>query len=108
MKLHRIVALTVATGWLAACTPSTEDLCNHMMDLAMKEAGDAKDAKMSDEDKKKGMEACIKGADEEKKKIGEDKFKEQAKCVMAATKMEDVAKCDKEEKKEDKKEEKAQ
>lgn len=95
-KLHKFLALAALAPMLAACTPSNEDVCGHVMDILKKEAGDAA-AQMSDEDTKTFMESCVKELDKEKDKKGAD-FK---KCVMAAQKMEDVGKCEpKEEKKE--------
>ena len=95
-KLHKFLALAALTPFLAACTPSNEDLCNHVMDLLKKEMGDAKDAPQpSDEELKKFTEECVKDIDKQKEKLGEDKFKEMAKCTMAAQSMDDMMKCDK-------------
>jgi hypothetical protein len=102
-KLHKFLALAALTPFLAACTPSNEDVCNHLIDLMKKEFGDAAEgAKPSDEDMKKMSDECVADLEKKKEKIGAAKYKEQAKCVMAATKMEELAKCDKgdEEKKE--------
>jgi hypothetical protein len=95
-KLHKFLALAALTPFLAACTPSNEDVCNHLMDLMKKEFGDAEGApKPSDEDLKKFTDECVADLDKKKEKIGEDKYKEQVKCVMAAEKMDALAKCDK-------------
>ena len=51
--------------------------------------------KPSDEDLKKFTDECVADLDKKKEKIGEDKYKEQVKCVMAAEKMDALAKCDK-------------
>lgn len=99
-KLHTFLALAAFAPMLAACAPSGEDLCNHVIEVMQKELGDA--ATPSDEDKKKFTEECVKEMEKEKEKIGAAEFKTQAKCIMAAEKMEDMAKC---EKKEEKKEE---
>jgi hypothetical protein len=99
-KLHKFLALAALAPMLAACAPSNEDVCGHVMDVMKKEMGDAA-TQPSDEDTKKFMESCAKEMEKEKEKIGAAEFKKQAKCVMAAQKMEDMAKCDaKDEKKE--------
>jgi hypothetical protein len=104
-KLHKFLALAALTPFLAACTPSNEDVCNHVMDIMKKEFGDAKDApEPSEEELKKFTEKCVADLEKEKEKLGADKYKEQVKCVMAAQKMDDLMKCDKgdeEEKKEE-------
>jgi hypothetical protein len=99
-KLHKFLALAAFTPFLAACTPSHEDLCNHLMDLSKKENPDA-DKEVSEEDKKKGMEMCVEMMEKQKTKVGEDKWKEMSKCVMAADNEEAMEKCEpKDEKKE--------
>ncbi len=97
-KLHKFLAIAALAPMLAACAPSNEDVCQHVMDIMKKEMGDA--ATPSEEDTKKFMEKCVKDLDKEKEKIGAAEYKKQAKCVMAAEKMEDMMKCDPEEKKE--------
>jgi hypothetical protein len=95
-KLHKFLALAALTPFLAACTPSNEDVCNHVMDIMKKEFGEAEGAKEpSEEELKKFTEKCVKDLEKEKEKLGADKYKEQVKCVMAASKMEDLMKCDK-------------
>jgi hypothetical protein len=95
-KLHKFLALAALTPFLAACTPSNEDVCGHLMDLMKKEFGDAEGApKPSDEDMKKFTDECVADLDKEKEKDGAAKYKEKAKCVMAATKMEELSKCEK-------------
>lgn len=92
---HKFLALAALTPFLAACTPSNEDVCNHVMDIMKKEMGDVEGAKApSDEDLKKYTEKCVKDLEKEKEKAGAEKFNKQAKCIMAASKMEEMAKCD--------------
>ena len=98
-KLHKFLAIAAFAPMLAACAPSNEDVCGHVMDIMKKEMGDAAE-KPSDEDTKKFMEKCVKDIDKEKEKVGAAEFKTQAKCIMASEKMEDMMKC---EKKDDKK-----
>lgn len=98
-KLHKFLALAALAPMLAACAPSNEDVCQHVMDIMKKEMGDAA-AEASEEDTKKFMEKCVKDLDKEKEKLGAAEYKKQAKCVMAAEKMEDLMKCEPEEKKE--------
>jgi hypothetical protein len=98
-KLHKFLAIAALTPMLAACAPSNEDVCQHVMDIMKKEMGDAA-GETSEEDTKKFMEKCVKDLDKEKEKIGAAEYKKQAKCVMAAEKMEDMMKCEPEKKKE--------
>ena len=96
-KLHKFLALAALTPFLAACTPSNEDVCNHVMDIMKKEFGEGEGAKApSDEDMKKFTEKCVADLEKEKEMIGAAKYKEQVKCVMAADKMEALMKCEKE------------
>jgi hypothetical protein len=100
---HKFLALAALTPFLAACTPSNEDVCNHVMDIMKKEMGDAEGAKApSDEEIKKYTEKCVTDMDKEKEKKGADVFNKQVKCVMAASKMDEMMKCNEEEKKEEK------
>ena len=51
-KFHKFLALAALTPFLAACAPSNEDVCGHVMEIMKKEMGDAKEGP-SDEDIKK-------------------------------------------------------
>lgn len=92
-KLNKFLVLAALAPMLAACAPSNEDVCGHVMEIMKKEMGDAA-TKPSDEDTKKFMEKCVKDLDKEKEKVGAAEYKKQAKCVMAAEKMEDMMKCE--------------
>ena len=95
-KFHKFLALAALTPFLAACTPSNEDVCNHVMDIMKKEMGDVEGAKEpSEEELKKFTEKCVKDLDKEKEMKGAAKYKEQVTCVMAASDMEGLMKCDK-------------
>jgi hypothetical protein len=83
-----LMGLVFVVGALG-CTPSPEKVCNHVMDIAAKEAGD----KMSDEKKTKMLEKCVKEAGEEKEK-DPDRYKCIAKCAMASTDFKAFRKCD--------------
>ena len=102
-NLHKFLALAAITPMLAACTPSPEKVCNHVMDIMKKEMPEGAE-EPSEEDMKKGMEKCVEGLEKEKEKLGEEKYKEQVKCVMAASDMEGFMKCDKGDEEEEKKE----
>lgn len=105
-KFQKFLALAALTPFLAACTPSNEDVCNHVMDIMKKEMGDAEGAKeLSEEDVKKYTEKCVKDLEKEKEKKGADAYKKQMKCVMAASKMDELVKCDEGDKDAEKKEE---
>lgn len=92
-KFTTVLALALLAPMLSACAPSPEDMCEHVFGIMKKELGDA--FTMSDEDLKKAKEECVKEAGKEKEKIGAMEYKKQAKCVMEATKLEELDKCDK-------------
>lgn len=92
-KFSTILAVALLAPMLTACAPSPEDMCEHVFGIMKKELGES--FPMSDEDVKKGKEECVKEATKEKEKIGAMEYKKQAKCVMAATKLEELDKCDK-------------
>lgn len=91
-KFSTILAVALLAPMLTACAPSPEDMCEHVFGIMKKELGDS--FPMSDEDVKKGKEECVKEATKEKEKIGAMEYKKQAKCVMAATKLEELDKCE--------------
>ncbi|MFV8755590.1 hypothetical protein ACNOYE_33995 [Nannocystaceae bacterium ST9] len=94
-KFSTVLALAVLVPMLSACAPSPEDMCEHVFGIMKKELGDA--LPMSDDDAKKFKEECVKEATKEKEKIGAMEYKKQATCVMEATKLEELDKCDKKE-----------
>jgi hypothetical protein len=78
---------------LGAVVPDNRAVCQHVMDIMKVEMGDAA-ATPSDEDIEKYTEKCVQDLDKEKQKLGAAKFSKQAKCVMAAQKMEDMMACE--------------
>ena len=87
-----MLATALVLGTLAiGCTPSPEKVCNHMLDLAKAETKG--DKAMSDEEKKKGFDACVKGGNEMKEKDAEA-WKCTAKCSMAAEDFKAARHCD--------------
>lgn len=104
-KLHKFLALAAFVPFLAACTPSDEDLCNHVMEIAKKENPKAdSDKEPTDEEMKKHLADCVEDLGKRKKDIGEEEFKTMAKCVMAADSMEGIGKCNEKKDKKDKEE----
>ncbi|KIG16337.1 hypothetical protein DB30_04504 [Enhygromyxa salina] len=78
-------------------------MCNHVMDIMKKEMGDAEGAKApTDEEVKKYTEKCVADLDKEKEKKGADAYNKQIKCVMAASDMEGMMKCEEKEEEEKK------
>jgi hypothetical protein len=96
-KFRTVLALAVLAPMLAACGPAPEDVCEHVMGIMKKELGEA--LPMSDDDVKKFKEECVKEMNSEKEKMGAMEFKKQASCVMDASSLADMEKCDKKEEK---------
>jgi hypothetical protein len=100
-KLSTLLALAVFAPLLVACAPAPDEVCQHVIDLMKKELGDQVDA-MSEEEITKIKDNCVKEAEKEKEMKGAMEYNKQAKCVMAAGSLADLAKCE-EADKEDKK-----
>jgi hypothetical protein len=79
-KTNRWLALCalVVAGALLACKKSNpEAVCKHMIDLAQK------DGKYKDKDEAKDQyEDCLEDVEKIKNKLGDEKFKKFAKCVL--------------------------
>lgn len=97
-KFRTLVALAALTPMLAACAPSPDDLCQHVIDMMKKEMGEMFDA-LPEEERNKMKEECVKEAEKEKEMKGAVEYNKQAKCIMKATKLEELEKCEGEEKK---------
>lgn len=95
-KLRTVLAVAVLAPMLAACAPSPEDVCGHVIDLMKKELGDEADA-MSDEQIEKIKTGCVDEAKKDKEKNMKD-YNKRAKCVMAADSLDDLRDCEKAEK----------
>jgi hypothetical protein len=101
-KLQMFLAIAALAPMLAACAPSNEAVCQHLIDLVKKEAGDSADKeadKADAEAEKKYLEKCAKEMEEEKTKLGDAAFKKQVSCIMDAKKYADLEKCEPEEEK---------
>lgn len=97
-KLQTFLAVAALAPMLAACAPSSEDVCKHVMEIMKKEMGDAAKAG-TEEDAAAGLKKCVEGFEKEKEALGAAEHKKQAKCVMAASTFADMAKCKTKEKK---------
>lgn len=75
--------------------PATADVCAHVMEIMKREFGDS--TALSDADMASFQIECVSSLEKEQEKLGAEKFDAQVACVMAATKMEDMTKCDKSE-----------
>jgi hypothetical protein len=86
-KISKLFAATVFVSLAAACGPSPEAVCDHVIELTKKEIG---------EEAAKGIDKadCVKGAEREKEMKGMLKYNEQAKCVMDADSLEALGKCE--------------
>jgi hypothetical protein len=95
-KIRTLFAVAVIAPMLAACAPSPEDVCGHVVDLMKKELGDEADA-MSEEQIGKITSGCVEDAKKDKKDNPKD-YGKRAKCVMAASSLDDLRDCEKAEK----------
>lgn len=98
-KFRTLLALAALAPMLAACAPAPEDVCQHVVDLMKKELGEQVDA-MPEEEITKIKDNCVKEAEKEKEMKGAIEYKKQAKCVMAAGSLDDLKKCEEDDKKE--------
>lgn len=98
-KFRTLMALLVLAPMLGACAPAPADVCQHVVDLMKKELGEQVDA-MPEEEITKIKDNCVKEAEKEKEMKGSMEYNKQAKCVMAATSLEGLAKCEEGDKKE--------
>jgi hypothetical protein len=92
-KLPTLLALVVLAPMLSACAPAPEEVCQHVIDLMKKELGEQVDA-MPEEEITKIKDNCVKEAEKEKEMKGAMEYNKQAKCVMAAASLADLAKCE--------------
>jgi hypothetical protein len=96
-KLSTLLALAVLAPMLVACAPAPDEVCQHVIDLMKKELGEQVDA-MSEDEIAKIKDNCVKEAEKEKENKGAMEYNKQAKCVMAAASLADLAKCEESEK----------
>jgi hypothetical protein len=92
-KFRTLMALVALAPMLAACAPAPEDVCQHVVDLMKKELGEQVDA-MPEDEITKIKDNCVKEAEKEKEMKGSMEYNKQAKCVMAAASLEDLSKCE--------------
>ncbi|MFV8755535.1 hypothetical protein ACNOYE_33720 [Nannocystaceae bacterium ST9] len=91
--LRNLVTLALIAPLLCACAPSPEKVCEHMLGLMKKELG----ADLPEAETKKMQEECIEDAErmkKNKKRKGPMEWRKAAGCIMDATSMEEVGKCD--------------
>jgi hypothetical protein len=72
---------------LAACGPSPEAVCDHVIELTTKDLGEEAAKTIDKAD-------CVKDAEREKEMKGMLKYNEQAKCIMDAESLEALGKCE--------------
>ena len=87
-KLFAAVCLLALT---TACAPSPDKLCDHVIEVTKKEAGEEA-AKLIDK------ADCVKSAERRKEMKGMIKYNEEAKCAIKAETLEALGACGKAEK----------
>lgn len=92
-KFCTVLALTVLAPMLSACAPAPADVCDHVIELMRKDLGEQVDA-MPEEEITKIKDKCVKEAEKKKEMEGALVYNKEAKCVMAATSLGDLSKCD--------------
>jgi hypothetical protein len=89
MSISRLFASSAACVLLLACTPSPDKVCNHIADILSKDDKD----KVSDSDRKKFIDDCVKDGQKQKDKDS-DAYGKCAKCMMGVDTLKDLeAKC---------------
>lgn len=93
-KLQTFVALAALAPMLAACAPSNDDICQHILNVMKNEQSSAAvPREIDDEQAKQYLEKCAKDMEKWHEKFGPSSFKAQARCVMEAETMEELMKC---------------
>ncbi len=95
-KLRTVLAVAALAPLLAACAPSPEKICEHIVDLTKKELGDKVDA-MSDEQIDEIRKGCLENAKKDQEK-DRKKYAKRAKCVQKAESLDDLRDCERQEK----------
>jgi hypothetical protein len=84
-----IISLSLAAGFTLGgmgCAKSPEDVCQHLEKLMAKES--------SAEIAKKANSGCVKSAQRSKEMKGYMKYRKSSRCIVAASSLSDVKKCD--------------
>jgi hypothetical protein len=82
------------TYLLSRAQPTVREVCTHVMDMMMREIGDASMAP-SNEERAKYEDNCVKDLAREQEKIGAEKFDAQVACVMASSRIDELTQCEK-------------
>jgi len=82
-QLPKVLALAALLS-LAACAPSPEQLCDHVIELSESEDEDAASIDRDD---------CIDTAERKKQLHGMLKYKQEARCIMDAETRAELGKC---------------
>lgn len=85
--LSKLFAAVCLLSLTTACAPSTEALCDHIIEVTKKEAGEEA-AKLIDK------KECVESADRRKEMQGMIKYNEKAKCAMKGETLEAISACD--------------
>ena len=81
-KFTTFTALALAALSLTACGPSPKKVCEHTKELIGEGAEDM------------DIDTCVKALEKQKEMKGSIEFNKEAKCVMKADSLEEMAKCD--------------
>ena len=86
--LPKLFAAACLLSLATACAPSSDALCDHIIEVTKKEGGEEA-AKMIDKAE------CVKSADRRKEMQGLIKYNKKAKCAMSAETLADIDACGK-------------
>ncbi len=86
--ISKLFAATSLLALMTGCAPSPDKLCDHLIEVTKKEAGEEA-AKLIDK------ADCVKSAERRKEMKGMIKYNEEAKCAMKAETLEALGECSK-------------
>jgi len=78
---------------LRSLDPTPAEVCDHVMDVMKRELGED-GSTPSEEDVEKFLSECAREIGRERQKIGDERFRQQARCIMEAQSMDVLAKCE--------------
>ena len=93
-SLPKLLSLFVgAVGLLAACGPTPERVCAHVIDTSIKSTRDAARAQSKDE-RAAAIEACVGNLEQDRSALGEEAFERKLACLMKAPDLPSMFACE--------------